>query len=110
MTFVFFVPNNICEVTSVFKYKQQYYFVQFRLQSSKGLLNTINNNFGTLAFCKRWLDRTGATKYQMALKDLCDKGMYKQAIKHFFNITKNSLVIFDSVSSEFMIKVPKFNV
>lgn len=86
LTFVFLycVPNNICEVTSVFKYKQQYYFVQFRLQSSKGLLNTINNNFGTLAFCKRWLDRTGATKYQMALKDLCDKGMYKQAIKTYF--------------------------
>lgn len=29
---------------------------------------------GTLAFCKRWLDRVGCTKYQMALKDLCDKG------------------------------------
>ncbi len=26
------------------------------------------------AFCKRWLDRVGCTKYQMALKDLCDKG------------------------------------
>lgn len=29
---------------------------------------------GTLAFCKRWLDRVGCTKYQMALKDLCEKG------------------------------------
>lgn len=46
-----------------------------RLQSSKSLLSTINRNFGTLAFCKRWLDRAGATKYQMALKDLCDKGI-----------------------------------
>lgn len=45
----------------------------FRLQSSKSLLKLINQNFGTLAFCKRWLDRAGATKYQMALKDLCDK-------------------------------------
>lgn len=45
-----------------------------RLQSSKSLLNVINKNFGTLAFCKRWLDRAGCTKYQMALKDLCDKG------------------------------------
>ncbi|KAJ8687616.1 hypothetical protein QAD02_023410 [Eretmocerus hayati] len=49
-------------------------FVPLRLQSSKSLLNTINKNFGTLAFCKRWLDRLGCTKYQMALKDLCDKG------------------------------------
>ncbi|CAG9863937.1 unnamed protein product [Phyllotreta striolata] len=50
-------------------------YVPLRLQSSKGLLNVINKNFGTLAFCKRWLDRAGATKYQMALKDLCDKGI-----------------------------------
>ncbi|XP_034946638.1 methionine aminopeptidase 2 [Chelonus insularis] len=49
-------------------------FVPLRLQSSKLLLNTINKNFSTLAFCKRWLDRIGCTKYQMALKDLCDKG------------------------------------
>jgi len=46
-----------------------------RLQSSKQLLGTITKNFSTLAFCKRWLDRLGATKYQMALKDLCDKGI-----------------------------------
>lgn len=50
-------------------------FVPLRLQSSKQLLGQINKNFGTLAFCKRWLDRAGATKYQMALKDLCDKGV-----------------------------------
>ncbi|XP_058121586.1 uncharacterized protein LOC131282680 [Anopheles ziemanni] len=49
--------------------------VPLRLQSSKQLLGTISRNFGTLAFCKRWLDRAGATKYQMALKDLCDKGI-----------------------------------
>ncbi|XP_077290313.1 methionyl aminopeptidase und [Arctopsyche grandis] len=48
-------------------------YVPLRLQSSKSLLKLINQNFGTLAFCKRWLDRAGATKYQMALKDLCDK-------------------------------------
>lgn len=50
-------------------------YVPLRLQSSKALLNIINKNFGTLAFCKRWLDRVGATKYQMALKDLCDKNI-----------------------------------
>ncbi|CAH0727875.1 unnamed protein product, partial [Brenthis ino] len=50
-------------------------FVPLRLQSSKQLLNTINKNFGTLAFCKRWLERAGASRYAMALKDLCDKGV-----------------------------------
>ncbi|XP_063230121.1 methionine aminopeptidase 2 isoform X2 [Bacillus rossius redtenbacheri] len=50
-------------------------YVPLRLQSSKSLLNVINKNFATLAFCRRWLDRAGCTKYQMALKDLCDKGI-----------------------------------
>lgn len=48
-------------------------FVPLRLPNSKKLLSTINNHFGTLAFCKRWLDRLEVTKYQMALKDLCEK-------------------------------------
>jgi methionyl aminopeptidase len=46
-----------------------------RLAKSKQLLGVINQNFGTLAFCRRWLDRLGQTKYLMALKDLCDKGI-----------------------------------
>ncbi|XP_039748712.1 methionine aminopeptidase 2 [Pararge aegeria] len=50
-------------------------FVPLRLQSSKQLLNVINKNFSTLAFCKRWLERAGASRYAMALKDLCDKGV-----------------------------------
>jgi len=49
--------------------------VPLRLQSSKQLLSLINKHFGTLAFCKRWLERAGATKYFMALRDLCEKGI-----------------------------------
>lgn len=49
--------------------------VPLRLQRSKQLLNTINQNFSTLAFCRRWLDRLGETKYLMALKNLCDVGI-----------------------------------
>jgi methionyl aminopeptidase len=45
------------------------------LAKSKQLLNVINQNFGTLAFCRRWLDRLDQTKYLMGLKDLCDKGI-----------------------------------
>ncbi|XP_065331846.1 methionine aminopeptidase 2 [Cloeon dipterum] len=48
-------------------------FIPLRLASSKSLLQVIKKNFSTLAFCKRWLDRLGQSKYQMALKDLCDK-------------------------------------
>ena len=47
----------------------------FRLGKSKHLLNVINENFGTLAFCRRWLDRLGETKYLMSLKNLCDTGI-----------------------------------
>ncbi|XP_042894376.1 methionine aminopeptidase 2-like isoform X2 [Penaeus japonicus] len=49
--------------------------VPLRLAKSKHLLNVINQNFGTLAFCRRWLDRLGESKYLMALKDLCEKGI-----------------------------------
>uniref|UniRef100_A0A914IAA2 Methionine aminopeptidase 2 n=1 Tax=Globodera rostochiensis TaxID=31243 RepID=A0A914IAA2_GLORO len=47
--------------------------IPLRLARSKKLLATINKNFGTLAFCRRWLDRLGETKYLMSLRDLCDK-------------------------------------
>ena len=49
--------------------------VPLRVAKSKQLLYTIEKNFGTLAFCRRWLDRLGQTRYLMALKDLCDKGI-----------------------------------
>uniref|UniRef100_A0A9I9EDE9 Peptidase M24 domain-containing protein n=1 Tax=Cucumis melo TaxID=3656 RepID=A0A9I9EDE9_CUCME len=49
--------------------------VPLRLPRAKQLLATINNNFSTLAFCRRYLDRLGETKYLMALKNLCDTGI-----------------------------------
>lgn len=49
--------------------------VPLRLPRAKQLLATIDKNFSTLAFCKRYLDRLGETKYLMALKNLCDAGV-----------------------------------
>jgi methionyl aminopeptidase len=49
--------------------------VPLKLARSKQLLNTINKEFGTLAFCRRYLDRIGETKYLMALKNLVDVGI-----------------------------------
>ena len=49
--------------------------VSLRLPRAKALLNTINKNFGTLAFCRRYLDRLGESKYLMALKNLVDNGI-----------------------------------
>lgn len=61
--------------------------VPLRMQSSKKLLNHINKTFGTLAFCRRWLDRpdggsatlhgqTGKQeRYMGALSNLCNVGL-----------------------------------
>lgn len=49
--------------------------VPLRLAGSKQLLNVINQNFGTLAFCRRWLDRLGQNRYLLSLNDLCKKGI-----------------------------------
>ena len=62
--------------------------VPLRLPRSKKLLSHINKTFGTLAFCRRWLERPdgGSTavngpsgnkqeKYMGALKNLCDVGI-----------------------------------
>jgi methionyl aminopeptidase len=49
--------------------------VPLRLPKAKSLLNTIQKHFGTLAWCRRWLDRVGETKYLIALKNLCDAGI-----------------------------------
>lgn len=49
--------------------------VPLRLPRAKQLLGVIDRNFGTLAFCRRYLDRIGETKYLMALKNLCDAGI-----------------------------------
>ncbi|CAB9512309.1 Methionine aminopeptidase 2 [Seminavis robusta] len=61
--------------------------VPLRMQSSRRLLSHINRTFGTLAFCRRWLEREDGgsfhvhgdngkqTKYVGALKNLCDVGI-----------------------------------
>ncbi|KAL2326730.1 hypothetical protein Fmac_025788 [Flemingia macrophylla] len=49
--------------------------IPLRLPRAKQLLATINKNLSTLAFCRRYLDRLGETKYLMALKNLCDSGI-----------------------------------
>ncbi len=47
----------------------------FRLPKAKQLLNTISTNFGSLAFCRRYLDRLGEQKYLLSLKALVDSGL-----------------------------------
>lgn len=39
----------------------------YRLTSAKSLLKTITKEFGTLPFCRRYLDRVGESKYLLAV-------------------------------------------
>jgi methionine aminopeptidase len=45
------------------------------LTSAKALLKSINKNFGTLPFCRRYLDRAGESKYLLALNNLVAQGI-----------------------------------
>lgn len=42
--------------------------VDLRLSSAKSLLSVINKNFGTLPFCRRYLDRLGQEKYLLGVR------------------------------------------
>ncbi|KAJ2774520.1 Methionine aminopeptidase 2 [Coemansia nantahalensis] len=46
-----------------------------RLPSARKLLSTITANFGTLPFCRRYLDRVGESRYYLGLKTLVDSGI-----------------------------------
>lgn len=45
------------------------------LTKAKQLLHTIDRNFGTLPFCRRYLDRLGEDKYLFALNNLVKQGI-----------------------------------
>ncbi|KTW27037.1 methionine aminopeptidase, type II [Pneumocystis carinii B80] len=49
--------------------------VPLRLARAKHLLATIEKVFGTLPFCRRYLDRIGETKYLLALNNLVNSGI-----------------------------------
>jgi len=47
-------------------------FVDIKLSRARKLYSFLNEHFSTLAFCRRWIDRLGETKYMGALNYLCD--------------------------------------
>ncbi|KAF3003947.1 Methionine aminopeptidase 2 [Neopestalotiopsis sp. 37M] len=46
-----------------------------RLSSAKSLLSVIKKNFGTIPFCRRYLDRIGQDKYLLGLNNLVKSGI-----------------------------------
>ncbi|KAJ2968655.1 hypothetical protein NUW58_g10176 [Xylaria curta] len=49
--------------------------VDLRLTSAKSILNVIKKNFGTIPFCRRYLDRLGQDKYLLGLNNLVQQGI-----------------------------------
>lgn len=49
--------------------------VPLRVQSAGKLLNVIKKNFGTLPWCRRYLDRLGQEKYLLGLNNLVQSGL-----------------------------------
>ena len=49
--------------------------VALRTASAKSLLNVINKNFGSLPWCRRYLDRLGQDKYLLGLNQLVSAGI-----------------------------------
>jgi methionyl aminopeptidase len=49
--------------------------VALRVASAKTLLRSIEKNFGTLPFCRRYLDRLGHDKYLLGLNNLVQSGI-----------------------------------
>ncbi|PWN92764.1 peptidase M24A, methionine aminopeptidase [Acaromyces ingoldii] len=49
--------------------------VNLRVASARPLLHTINKNFGSLPFCRRYLDRLGEKNYLLGLKHLVSQGI-----------------------------------
>ncbi|KAG8896956.1 Methionine aminopeptidase 2, partial [Tulasnella sp. 403] len=46
-----------------------------KLLSAKSLLQSIQKNFGTLPWCRRYLERAGETRYLLALNSLVNSGV-----------------------------------
>lgn len=49
--------------------------VPVRNPGAKRLLGVLDKHFGTLAWCRRYLDRLGEQKYLLSLKHLVDTGI-----------------------------------
>lgn len=49
--------------------------VALRVNSARSLLSVIKKNFGTLPFCRRYLDRLGQEKYLLGLNNLVSSGI-----------------------------------
>jgi methionyl aminopeptidase len=75
---VFIVSRgHVVEDIDCSHYMKDYYGqpVPLRNPKAKALLSHIENNYGTLAFCRRWVEDAGFEKHLIPLKQLVDSGI-----------------------------------
>lgn len=63
-----FLADEVQMETSHYAKKADAANVPLRVSSARTLLNSINKNFGTLPFCRRYLDRLGHEKYLLGVR------------------------------------------
>lgn len=63
-----FLTNRSKMETSHYAKKPDAPNVPLRVSSARTLLNSISKNFGTLPFCRRYLDRLGHEKYLLGVR------------------------------------------
>ncbi len=67
------------EPTSHFMKNDNAKFTNLKFKTSKKLLGYINNKFGTLPFCDKWLDNDNNNyNYKFALQDLCKNNIIQK--------------------------------
>ena len=66
--------------------------VALRVSSARSLLNTINKNFGTLPFCRRYLDRLGHEKYLLGVSCLFYKEQQEVDLLQLNNLVSSGIV------------------
>ena len=49
--------------------------VPLKNPGAKRLLKLVNENFGTLAWCRRWVEDMGETNYLVGLRELVNNGI-----------------------------------
>ena len=74
-----YLTNLIQLETSHYARKPDAPNVSLRVSSARTLLNVINKNFGTLPFCRRYLDRLGQDKYLLGVSYLGEL-LYKKSL------------------------------
>lgn len=74
--------------------------VPLRVTSARSLLNTITKNFGTLPFCRRYLDRLGHEKYLLGLNNLVQSGIV-EAYPPLCDVKGSYTAQFEHVSPSF---------